>query len=122
MTYSIDFRHRVLKIKAEEGLSYSATSKRFGVSVNSILLWTKRIEAKKSRDKPWTKIKVEDLKADIRLYSDAYYYERAKRFGVSVTGIYRAMKRLGISYKKKSQSSQGESRRTAYFPTEDRVL
>ena len=122
MTYSIDFRLRVLKIKAEEGLSYTATSKRFGVSVNSILLWTKRIEAKRSRHKPATKINSEVLKEDIKAYSDAYYYERAKRLGVSATGIYRAMKRLRVTYKKNAQSSQGVSRRSAYLPTQDRSL
>ena len=122
MTYSIDFRRKVLKIKVEEGLSYIATSKRFGISVNSILLWTKRIEAKKKRHKPATKINSEVLKEDIKAYSDAYYYERAKRLGVSVSGIYRAMKRLGITYKKNAESSQGVSRRSAYLPTEDRGL
>ena len=122
MTYSIDFRTKVLKIKVEEGLSYIATSKRFGISVNSILLWTKRIEAKRNRHKPATKINSEVLKEDIKAYPDAYYYERAKRLGVSVTGIHKAMKRLGITYKKNTKSSPGVSRRSGYFPTEDRSL
>jgi hypothetical protein len=42
---------------------------------------------------------MEKLKLDVKLYPDAYQYERAERFGVSQRGIALALKRLGISYK-----------------------
>jgi transposase len=44
---------------------------------------------------------MEALKRDVELYPDAYHYERAVRFGITESGIRSALKRLGISYKKK---------------------
>jgi transposase len=46
------------------------------------------------------KIGAEALLEDIKKYPDAYNYEQAKRLNVSTSGIYCAIKRLGISYKK----------------------
>lgn len=43
---------------------------------------------------------MEALKQDVELYPDAYHYERANRFKVSSKGIFEALKRLGVSYKK----------------------
>ena len=110
MTYSLDFRRHVLKIKAEEGLSFSATSERFKIGKNTLFLWSKQIIPQRTRLKPATKINIEALKKDIIDYPDAYYYERACRLKVSKTGIYWAMKRLGVSYKKNSNSSQSRRR------------
>ena len=50
------------------------------------------------------------LKEDINRYPDAYHYERASRLQVSKTGIYWAMKRLGVSYKKNADSSESRRR------------
>ena len=55
---------------------------------------------------------MEALKIDIEEYPDAYQYERAERFGVSQKGIYEALKRLGVTYKKNTQASEGGSRKT----------
>ena|ERR1700759_2886429 len=119
MTYSIDFRKTVLLIKEKEKLSFSQTAQRFGVSVNSILLWSKNIEPKRTRNKAPVKIPNESLLEDIKKYPDAYMYERAKRLGVSTAGICSALKRLKITYKKNSQSSQGVQRKTAIIPAEN---
>lgn len=107
MTYSIDFRKKVLLIKKQENLSYSQTSKRFGVAVNSILLWSKNLEPK--RTKPKAPIKIHDtlLLEDVKKHPDAYMYERAKRLNVSAGGIRFALKRLNITYKKKLKPSKG---------------
>ena len=101
MTYSTDFRQQALKIKAQDNLSFEATAKRFGIGKASLVRWSKQIEAKKTRNKPATKIDMEALRQDVELNPDAYQYERAERFGVSQTGICYALKRLGISRKKK---------------------
>ena len=37
---------------------------------------------------------------DVKKYPDAYNYERAQRLNVSTSGIYCALRRLEISYKK----------------------
>ena len=48
---------------------------------------------------------------DIEKYSDAYQYERAERLGVSKAGIWYALKRLNITYKKNSKTSKSKSRK-----------
>lgn len=100
MTYSLDFRKKVLAIRAKEGLSFVEAAKRFGVSVNSIFLWSKRLEPKRTKNRPAIKIDYEALRRDIEEHPDSYNYERASRFNVSTSGIVWAMKKLGITYKK----------------------
>lgn len=104
MTYSIDFRRKALLIKEQENLSFEAIAKRFGVGKASVFRWSKQIEAQRTRNKPATKIDMKKLKQDVELYPDAYQYERAKRFGVSQRGIGNALKRLGITRKKRSRT------------------
>lgn len=114
MTYSLDFRRKVLAVKEEERLTYAEAAERFAVAKNSILLWSKDIEPKKSRNKPATKIDMEALKRDVAAHPDAYQYERAERFCVTSMGICRALKRLNVTYKKNLCAPQGVSRRQIY--------
>lgn len=114
MTYSIDFRKKVLKVRKEEGLSYADISKRFAVGLASIVRWSKRIEPCRTRHKAPTRIKTEALREDVILYPDAYHYERARRLGVSTRGIGDALKRLGVTYKKNAQASQSRCRKAIY--------
>ena len=100
--YSIDFRRRVLAIKEAEKLSFADVSKRFKVGIASVVRWSKKIEPTLKRNKPATKIDMEALKCDVENHPDAYQYERAERLGVSQKGICAALKRLGVSYKKKA--------------------
>ncbi len=71
-------------------------AKRFGVSVNSVFLWSKNLEPKLTRNKAPIKIHNDLLIEDIKKYPDAYHYERARRLGVSTAGICR----LNVTYKK----------------------
>ena len=119
MTYSIDFRRKVLFVRQKEGLTIEGVAKRFGIGKMSVLRWTKRLIANKKRNRPALKIARELLRKDVEDYPDSYHYERAKRLKASPTGIRDALKRLGITFKKKSLSSQGQSRRTAYFLPEN---
>lgn len=119
MTYSLDFRRRVFKVKKDEGLSYEETAKRFKVGKATLIRWRNRLESKLRRNKPATKINMDALKRDIEQYPDAYQYERAGRLGVSQKGIFEALKRLGVTYKKNPQASQGGSRKTiCVWPTD----
>ena len=43
MTYSIDFRRKVLAIRDKENLSMAEVSKRFGVGLASIMRWSKTL-------------------------------------------------------------------------------
>lgn len=111
MSYDIKFRQQVLKVRAAEKLSLSKVAERFGISKQTVYNWTKRIEEKKKRVKPCTKIDMTRLVEDIKTYPDAYQYERSHRLQVSIRCIGYALKRLGVSYKKNTHSSQSKSRR-----------
>ena len=101
MTYSTDFRKKVLVITEQEGLTQAEAAARFGIGVASLTRWNKCLEAGRKRVKPATKIDMEALAQDVKTYPDAYQYERAARFGVSQRAIGYALNRLGVSYKKK---------------------
>ena len=122
MTYSLDFRKKVLSIKSQEGLSFAKTALRFGIGKTTLVNWLKEIEPKLRRNKPATKIDMQALAEEVRQQPDAYIYERARRFGVSRAGIWKALGRLKVSYKKNAQSPKGQSRRKAYLPAEDNKL
>ena len=55
---------------------------------------------------------MEALAKDVSQYPDLYQYERAKKFGVSQSTIFYALKRLKISYKKNTKTSEGERKGT----------
>lgn len=106
MTYSLDFRKKVLEVKEREQLSFEEVAKRFDIrSKNTVFRWTKQLEPCKTRNKPATKINMDDLVDDIELYADAYQYERAQRLGVSKSCVFAALKRLKVSYKKNINAS-----------------
>jgi transposase len=112
MSYDEKFRRHVLKIKEQEGLSLARVAERFGIGKQTVYNWTKRIEEKKKRNRLPEKISLQALAQDIADVPDAYQYERAKRLGVSTNCIWRALKRLGVTYKKNPQASQSGSRKT----------
>lgn len=112
MSYDKKFRKHVLKVRAEEKLSLSKVALRFGIGKQTVYNWTKRIDEKKKRLKSCKKLDMEALKLDIQLHPDAYQSERAQRFGVTQMGIWHALKRLGVNYKKNPFSSQSGSRKT----------
>jgi transposase len=99
MTYSIQFRKKVLKLQ-QEGESFLKLSKRFKISPTTISRWKKRLKPKVNRNKSPTKIDELLLKQDIIEHPDSYLHERAKKLGVSKSGLHDAMKRLRVSYKK----------------------
>ena len=113
MTHSQDFRKKVLSIKEKEGLTLSETAIRFDIGVSTIQRWEKRLEPKKTRNKPATKLDMKALEEDVKNNPDAYQYERAARLGVCQRAIGNALKRLGVSYKKNTQTSESGRKRTA---------
>jgi len=118
MTYSLDFRQKVLSTRKAQKLTFDQTSTLFGISKTTILKWIKNIHGQTGRNKPATKIDMEELKRDIEQHPDAYQYERARRLGVSRTGLWSALKRLKVTYKKNSESSQSMRRKATCLPKE----
>ena len=115
MSYDEKFRRHVLKIKEQESLSLVKVAKRFGIGKQTVYNWTKRLEEKKKRFRLPEKLCLKALEQDVKDNPDSYQYERAKRLGVSTNCIWRGLKRLGITYKKKPASSQGGCREARYF-------
>ena len=119
MTYSIDFRKKVLQIRKEKVLSIIETGKLFEISPTSIVKWSKNIFAKVGRAKGATRIDMQALANDIQENPDSYHYERAIRFGVSVRTVGYALQRLQVTYKKNLEPPEGKTRRTYYLPKKD---
>ena len=106
MSYSIDFRRQVFKIKELKKLTFQETSERFGITIRTLFRWQERIEPKVKRNKPSTKVDMEALRKDVDQNPDHYQYERAKKMGVGQSTIFYALKRLGISNKKNAIPSK----------------
>ena len=105
MAYSLDFRKQVFKVKQTEKLTCLEVSDRFGLSIGTLLRWQQRIIPKTKPNKPSTKLNMEALRKDVEDNPDHFQYERAKKFGVSPSAIYYALRRLKISCKKNAISS-----------------
>ena len=116
--YSLDFRKKALSIKVEDKLSITEVCKRFKLSRDTVFRWTKTLEAKTKRNKPATKIDMEALKRDVEDYPVWNQYERSRRLGVRTSCVRHALKRLGVTYKKKPSASQSRSIKAIYLLSE----
>jgi len=95
---SKDLRRRVINA-VKSGATRAEAASRFGVSQSSVFRWQKRIDILKPGPKSSRIIDEDLLKAHIKQYPDAYLEERAEAFSVTASGIWRAMRRLGIHKK-----------------------
>ncbi len=100
MTYSVQFRKKLLGVMEKEKLTLEEAAKRFDVGSASISRWKLNPEPTNTRNRPAQKIDMDKLKKDVELNPDSFVYERAARFAMSESGIRYALKRLGISRKK----------------------
>ena len=106
MTYSIDYRKQVLSSIAD-GMTIREAALFYGLSTSTIHSWQQNLVPKATRNKAPTKIPDDALIEDVKRYPDDYNYERARRLNCSKTGIFNALKRLGISQKKDLKTSKG---------------
>jgi transposase len=121
MTYTIDFRRKVLKVRQERSLTIEETSAHFEVGVATIVRWNKSIALRKHGFRR-RKIDIEALRADVEEHPDGYQYERAMRFGVTQKAIWYSLKKIGVTYKKNFQASEGQQRSSTYFLPKDSSL
>ncbi|MGG2142908.1 IS630 transposase-related protein [Symbiopectobacterium sp. RP] len=96
MSYSIDFRRKVISTREEEGLSIRETAKQFRIGPASVSRWINQIASKASTTRQRKSDKSELIK-DVEPYPDAYQKERAERFGVCQKAIWQALKKLGLT-------------------------
>lgn len=105
MSYSIDLRERVVKYRLE-GHTIKETCEVFGVGNYAVSKWVKQYKetgdlSNKPLNRGFKKIDPEKLKAYISEHPDAYQKEMAEVFGCSAEAIRKALKRLGITRKKR---------------------
>ena len=106
MVYSVFFRCKALKHKNDNKLTIQETADYFKIGYATVVRWLKRLHPKTTRDRKSPNICYDALKQDIIDYPDSFYYERAKRFNVGKTSIFRAMKKLKSVIKKNIKSSK----------------
>ena len=100
MSYSIDFRQKVLAYKEKHSLTFQETSEHFEISIRTLFRWENRLEPCPTRTREANKLTKDVLLKDIESYPDDYQWERAKRLGVTQPCVHYALKRARISYKK----------------------
>ena len=110
MCYSLDFRQKVLSVRAKDNLTLATTAKRFDVGIASISRWLKRIEVKPTRNKPAVKINMQHLQEDIDKYTDAYYnraraYEKLKQYDKAEADYNKTIE-LDVEYKTNAFSNR----------------
>ncbi|MDR2928373.1 MAG: IS630 transposase-related protein, partial [Cytophagaceae bacterium] len=71
MSYSLDFRRYVFKIKERNSLTFRQTGERFGVPIRTLFQWKNRIEPKLHHNKPDTKIDMEALQKHVEASPDS---------------------------------------------------
>lgn len=105
MGYDKKYKERVLSY-LESGHTQADTSAVFGVGTTTIKRWMKRqasgegLEARKRRT-TFRKIDPEKLRAYVAANPDAYEREIATEFGCARSAVQKALKRLGITRKKR---------------------
>ncbi|WP_413191391.1 IS630 transposase-related protein [Psychrobacter sp. AT9] len=72
----------------------------YNLSPTTIQNWKRLVHSRTTRQTKPYKILDDVLLNDVKEHPDDYQYERARRLNCSKTGIYHALKRLGISQKK----------------------
>lgn len=110
MAYSVDMRKRALEL-LEEGHSLRSVEAMLGVHNRTLSNWKKRsaegrLAATYPRSRGAYRIDDEALKAHLKTHPDAYLEELAEVAGGTAQGIRDAMKRLGISRKKRRRNTR----------------
>jgi transposase len=106
--YSLDFRKKVFEVQKEKNWNLIETADFFNISRNTLTRWKRNIEPSYTRNKPNTKIDEKKLEKEILERPDVYLSELAEKFGVSTSGIWKALQKLGKTYKKNELSSKGK--------------
>ena len=100
MGYSIDLRERVIGF-VKQGGSRREAARRFAVNHQTVNNWMSRPTAAKPGPKA-PRVDTVKLAKHIEQHHDMYLEERAKVFGMSPSGMWRAMNRLKHTFKKPS--------------------
>jgi len=102
MTYSVDFRKKVMAF-VRNGGSQAEAARRFDISLWCVQDWLQRKDlAPQQKGVPRRrKLDKEALRAHVRDYPDALLRERAVHFGVRINAIDVALKAMKLTHKKR---------------------
>lgn len=115
--YNQQFINKVLLLR--KSLSIRKLAEKYNISTRTIQNWEQGNLPTGKRNKPNSKLDKLELIEDVELYPDAYQYERAQRLKVSQMCIWYNLKKLCISYKKNSTSSQSRRRKALIIQKKD---
>ncbi len=102
MTYSLDFRQKVIDY-IESGGKITTATKVFGIGRASIYRWLERKELEATKVKHrHRKLDWKELEKYIQQNPDVKLKLIAEKFGVSTTAIWAALKKMKITRKKNS--------------------
>lgn len=99
MSYSMDLRERTVKF-VRDGGSRTEASRLFGIDRKTIFHWLHRSDLSPT-PRRIRKGKIDKLKlvSHVQVHPDTLLRERAAEFGVTPSGMWRALTRLRISKK-----------------------
>lgn len=105
MSYSKGLRERAVKYY-KSGHTLKETSEIFGAGINTISQWVKKYKetgdlSNKPLKRGFKKIDPEKLVSFLEENPDAFLKETAEEFGCSTEAVRKAIKRLGITRKKR---------------------
>lgn len=112
MSKSIDLREAAVAYRLK-GHSLRETAQVFGVSKSAVSAWVKKHKetgdlSNKPLNRTFKKIDPEKLKAYVKEHPDDTQEEIAKKFGCCRQAVSKAMKRLGITRKKKQHITKNK--------------
>ncbi|SNB75102.1 Transposase [Kingella negevensis] len=115
MAYSIDLREKALNCYKQCN-NASKVAKTYGISRNTLYLWIKLEEQTGSlkhqvKGQNATKWDTQALKQYIEQNPDAYLYEMAEMFSCSTSTIFYALKKLGITRKKRPPLTKNKTQK-----------
>ena len=101
MAYSLDLRQKVVDY-IENGGRVTKAAQVFGIGRASIYRWLERKELAATKVKYRQRsLDIRELSKDIQENPEATLKQRAEKFGVSTTAIFKALKKMKITRKKK---------------------
>jgi transposase len=108
--YSKDFKERAVSYRLE-GHTVAETSRIFGIGTDTLNRWLRQYKetgnlSKKPLNRTFKKIDPVRLKAFIKEHPDAILKEMAEAFDCTVEAVRKALKRNGITRKKKRRSTK----------------
>ncbi|MCH9625846.1 MAG: hypothetical protein S4CHLAM123_10300 [Chlamydiales bacterium] len=113
--YSVDLRERVLKY-LETNNDKKSAAQLFQVGIATIYRWVARKKEKGhvqpiQRKYAYKKIDDQKLIAYVEAYPDLFLSEIAEHFSLTTEGIFRALKRLKITRKKRLRFTRKEKKK-----------